>query len=71
MARTGLEIPGVGRGPKLVPGQIGFPGPFSYFLFFFFFFCFLNSFISFAKMLQINSNHFQKFSKNQCNDLTL
>jgi hypothetical protein len=23
------------------------------------------------KMLQINSNHFQKFSKNQCNDLTL
>jgi hypothetical protein len=22
-------------------------------------------------MLQINSNHFLKFSKNQCNDLTL
>jgi hypothetical protein len=39
--------------------------------FFLFFFCFLYFFISFAKMLQINSNHFQKNSKNQCNDLTL
>jgi hypothetical protein len=42
-----------------------------YFVFFFFFFSFLIYFVSFAKMLQINSNHFQKFSKNQCNDLTL
>jgi hypothetical protein len=54
-------------------GRKGFPRVlflFS-FLFFFFFFCFLISFVSFAKMLQINSNHFQKFSKNQCNDLAL
>jgi hypothetical protein len=34
-----------------------------YFIFFFFFFCFLISLILFAKMLQINSNHFQNFSK--------
>jgi hypothetical protein len=33
--------------------------------FLFLFFCFLNSFVSFAKMLQINSNHFQEFSKIQ------
>jgi hypothetical protein len=39
--------------------------------FWFSFSCFLFLFLSFAKMLQINSNHFQKFSKNQCNDLTL
>jgi hypothetical protein len=54
-------------GPKGLPGVLFL---FS-FLFFFFFFCFLISFVSFAKMLQINSNQFQKFSKNQCNDLTL
>jgi hypothetical protein len=49
------------------------PAAFYSFSFFFslFFFCFLYSFILFAKMLQINSNHFQKYSKNQCNDLTL
>jgi hypothetical protein len=28
------------------------------------------SFIQFAKIPQINSNHFQKFSKIQCNALT-
>jgi hypothetical protein len=49
-----------------------FPGVLFLFSFlFFFFFYFLISFVSSAKMLQINSNHFQKFSKNQCNDLTL
>jgi hypothetical protein len=47
-------------------------GPFSYFslLYFFFFFCFLNSFTDFAKMLQINSNHFQRFYKNHCKVLS-
>jgi hypothetical protein len=55
----------LGCGPILVPGQMGSPGPFSYFLFFF---CFLISFIVFAKLLQINSNHFQKFSKIQINN---
>jgi hypothetical protein len=48
-------------------------GPFSYFLFFssFSFSVFLFLLYLLQKMLQINSNHFQKFSKNQCNDLTL
>jgi hypothetical protein len=36
-----------------------------FFLFWFFSFCFLFGFISFAKLFQINSNHFQKFSKIQ------
>jgi hypothetical protein len=54
---------GMGRGPLAGLGRMASPGPFSYFLFFFFFFCFLISFVSFAKMLQINSNHFQKNSK--------
>jgi hypothetical protein len=44
-------------------------GPFSYFLFLFFFFlfCFLISFVSFAKMLQIKSNHFINSSNIPCN----
>jgi hypothetical protein len=42
------------------------PGPFLFlFLLFFFFFYFLIPFIDFAKLLQINSNHFQEFSKIQ------
>jgi hypothetical protein len=46
--------------------------PFFLFCFpFLLFSVFLISFVSFAKMLQINSNQFLKFSKNQCNDLTL
>jgi hypothetical protein len=45
----------------------GFPGVHFIFLFvlFFFLFCFLISFVTFAKMLQNHSNHFQKFSKIQ------
>jgi hypothetical protein len=50
-------------------GPNGFPGVLFIFLFSFllFFSVFRISFVSFAKMLQINSNHFQKFSKNQHN----
>jgi hypothetical protein len=46
-------------------GLKGFPGVlFHIFLsFVLFFFYFLISFTDFAKMLQINSNHFQKFCK--------
>jgi hypothetical protein len=62
-------------GPRAdsVTGPNRFPGSISIFIssFLLFFFCFLISFVSFAKMHQINSNHFQKFSKNQSNDLTL
>jgi hypothetical protein len=45
----------------------GFPRPFSIFFssLLLFFFLFSNSFVSFAKKLQINSNHFQEFSKIQ------
>jgi hypothetical protein len=45
------------------------PGPFSIFISFFLLFSFLISisFVSFAKRLQFNSNHFQKFSKIQNN----
>jgi hypothetical protein len=40
------------------------PRPFSIFLFSsLFLFCFLISFVTFANMLQINSNHFHKFCK--------
>jgi hypothetical protein len=48
-------------------GLKGFPGSISIFIssFLFFFFCFLISFLEFAKLLQINSNHFQKFCKIQ------
>jgi hypothetical protein len=55
----------VGRGPILKLGQMGSPGPFYifFFLFFFSYFLFSISFIDFAKLLQINSNHFQKFCK--------
>jgi hypothetical protein len=43
-------------------------GPFSIFIFLSLFpFLFSISFVSFAKRLQINSNHFQKFSKIQNN----
>jgi hypothetical protein len=71
-SREGERVPGYhfgvrGNGPwaRSSAGLIRSPGPvflFS-FLFFFFFFCFLISFVSFAKMLQINSNHFQNFQK--------
>jgi hypothetical protein len=40
-----------------------------YFVFFFFFFCFLISFISFAYMIQIDSNQNANFSKIQLNIL--
>jgi hypothetical protein len=51
-----------GVGPERVPAV-----QFSYFScsFSFSFFCFLISILSFANMLQINSNHFQEFSKIQ------
>jgi hypothetical protein len=57
--------PRVGRGLVSVLGRNVSPGPFSYFslLCFFSFSIFLISFIDFAKMLQINSNRFQKFCK--------
>jgi hypothetical protein len=55
-----------GVGPK------GFPG--SVFIFFspllLFLFYFLNSFTDFAKMFQINSNHFQRFHKIHCKVLS-
>jgi hypothetical protein len=51
----------------MVPGAIFY----FYFIFFFSFSVFLISFILFANLIQIKPNHFQKFSKNQCNDLTL
>jgi hypothetical protein len=46
-------------GPKCSPR-----GPSLFFLFSsLFFFCFLISFVTFANMLEINSNHFHKFCK--------
>jgi hypothetical protein len=64
MARTGSEIPGVGRGPKLVLGQMVSPVLFPYFLFFFFFFFyFLISFISFAFVIQLIQATFRNFLK--------
>jgi hypothetical protein len=49
------------------------PAAFYSFSFFFslFLFCFFILSYHLQKKLQINSNHFQKYSKNQCNDLTL
>jgi hypothetical protein len=63
----------IGRGRKLAwAGSVPLGLFFVFFLFFLFsILYFLFSFLSFAKMLQFKSNHFQKFSKNQCNDLTL
>jgi hypothetical protein len=63
----------LGHGLASSLGRNGAPWPFSYFLFFssFSFSVFLFLLYYLQKMLQINSNHFQKFSKNQCNDLTL
>jgi hypothetical protein len=60
-----VRLPGLRAGSS--SGPKGSPGPsfIFFFLFFFFFFCFLISFLDFAKKLQINSNHFQKFSKIQ------
>jgi hypothetical protein len=56
-------------GPRasLTSGPKGFPrGPSLFFCSLSFsLFCFLISFVDFAKLLQINSNHFQKFSKIQ------
>jgi hypothetical protein len=55
-------------GPWAV-GRNGSMGPFSIFFYFLFFFSFSVSisFITFVKLFQINSNHFQEFSKNQHN----
>jgi hypothetical protein len=57
----------LGLGPVSELGQFGSPRPF--FIFFisfpFYFSDFLVSLLSFARMLQIHSNHFQKLSKNQ------
>jgi hypothetical protein len=61
-------------GPRLASGvgPKGFPG--SVFIFFssklLFLFCFLNSFTDFAKMLQTNLNHFQRFYRNHCKVLS-
>jgi hypothetical protein len=70
-AGTSSGEAGMGRGRKLawagsVPLGLLF---FCSLLFSFFYFLF--SFLSFTKMLQFKSNHFQKNSENQCNDLTL
>jgi hypothetical protein len=55
-----------GRGLEWFPGSV--------FIFFssklLFLFCFLNSFTDFAKMLQINLNHFQRFYRNHCKVLS-
>jgi hypothetical protein len=63
--RTGGTVLGLilGRGWLLELGRKAFQGLFSYFslLYFFFFSALLNSFTDFAKMLQINLNHFQRF----------
>jgi hypothetical protein len=55
----------LGRGLVLAVGWNGSRGPFSCFslLCFFSFSIFLISFIDFAKILQITSNHFQRFCK--------
>jgi hypothetical protein len=58
----------LGCGLDLELGQIVSPGALLYFYFFLLFsFLISVSFVSFAKRLQINSNHFQKFSKIQNN----
>jgi hypothetical protein len=58
----------LGRGIVLAVGWNGSRGPVSYFSFSFSFpfFVFLISFIDFAKMFQITSNHFQRFCKIPC-----
>jgi hypothetical protein len=68
----GAEGTGSGRGdagPWLASGvgPKGFPGSIFIFLSSFFF---LNSFTDFAKMLQINLNHFQRFYRNHCKVLS-
>jgi hypothetical protein len=59
------EFGRVGRGLLAELGRIASPRPFLIFSFAFPFpfLVFPISFILFAKMLQINSNHYQKFSK--------
>jgi hypothetical protein len=60
--RFGKRVDGPRAG--FCSGPIRFPLAFFYFfVLFFFFFCFLISFVTFANMLQINSNHFHKFCK--------
>jgi hypothetical protein len=54
----------LGLGPRVGP-----VGQFSFFLFWFFSFCFLFCFISFSKLVQIDSNQYVNFSKNQLNIL--
>jgi hypothetical protein len=79
MAARGERVEGTGSGrgdagPWLASGvgPKGFPG--SVFIFFssllLFLFCFLNSFTDFAKMLQNNLNHFQRFYRNHCKVLS-
>jgi hypothetical protein len=79
MAARGERAEGTGSGrgdagPWLASGvgPKGFPG--SVFIFFssilLFLFCFLNSFTDFAKMLQINLNHLQRFYRNHCKVLS-
>jgi hypothetical protein len=59
------EFGWVGHGPLAELGRIASPQPFLIFSFSFSFpfLVFPISFILFAKMLKINSNHYQKFSK--------
>jgi hypothetical protein len=60
-----------GPGPKAGLGRLVPCGLFYIFfcVLFFFFFCFLIYFISFANLIQINSNYFLNSSKNQHNVL--
>jgi hypothetical protein len=59
----GWAVGHFGVGPKRVP-EVQF-SYFSYSFSFSFFFYFFSSILSFANMPQINSNHFQEFSKIQ------
>jgi hypothetical protein len=64
--------PGMGHGPNLERGQTVPPRPFLLFLFLFpFSFLFYHFFYIICKNASNQFNHFQKFSKNQCNALTL
>jgi hypothetical protein len=69
--REGTASGAGGAGPWAASGAgpNGLPRVQFYFYFFLssFLFCFLKSFVSFAKRLQFDSNHFQKFSKIQNN----
>jgi hypothetical protein len=59
----------LGRRPDLEMGQKVAPRPFSYFFDSLFVFFFLDYFITFSFLLQIDSNQFLKFAKIRSNNL--